>query len=107
MDRATLTARVKDFMVAVQAQTDRYTANNFPSLKPDRITVENWNAPKYIRVLRVGDSTGSVHCFIDATNGDILKAAGYNKPAKHARGNIFAADLGMSCMDPYGPKYLR
>jgi len=30
----------------------------------------------------------SAFCFIDLTNGDILKAASWSAPAKHARGNI-------------------
>lgn len=31
--------------------------------------------------------------FIDLTNGDILKAAGWKTPAKHARGNIRKGDV--------------
>lgn len=34
----------------------------------------------------------SVYCFIALNNGDILKAAGWNAPAKGARGNIFNDD---------------
>lgn len=58
---------------------------------------------KYVKVI----SGHSVHTFIDMTNGDILKPAGYNKPAKHSRGSIFAVDFGKSCMTPHGPNYLR
>ncbi len=99
--------RVDQFIAAVQAKTDAYTAANFKNLTPDTIGMTNPWGKRYIRITRNSTSSGSVHCFIDRTNGDILKADGYTKPAKHARGNIFADDLGMSCMDPYGPKYLR
>ena len=41
--------------------------------------------------------------FIDMTNGDILKAASWKAPAKHARGNIYNAEYDLT---PYGPPYL-
>jgi hypothetical protein len=47
------------------------------------------------------------HVFVDRTNGDVLKCESWKKPAKHARGNIFAADNGLSKMGPYGAEYLR
>lgn len=61
---------------------------------------------RYIRIVR-NDCGRSVHCFIDTTNGDVLKAAGWKAPAKHARGNIFNQDNGLGCMGPYGAAYLR
>ena len=30
----------------------------------------------------------SVHCFVDVKNGNVYKAASYNKPAKHVRYNL-------------------
>ena len=50
---------------------------------------------------------GSVHCFVDRQNGDVLKAASWNAPAKHARGNIFDEKNGLGWMGEYGPAYLR
>lgn len=100
--------RIPVFVAAVQAKTDEYTTRNFPNSKPDVISAPfPWGA-KYIRIVRadVHGTSRSVHCFIDRSNGDILKAAGWKAPAKHARGNIFANDVGMSCMEAYGPKYL-
>jgi len=47
-----------------------------------------------------------VWAFIDKTNGDILKPASFNAPAKHARGNIFDKNTWKS-ITPYGPAYLR
>ena len=49
----------------------------------------------------------SVHSFIDRTNGDVLKAETWKAPAKHARGNIYDADFGLSRVSAYGPEYLR
>lgn len=58
---------------------------------------------RYVKVIR----ENSVHCFVDLTNGDVLKAASFKMPAKHARGNIFNDDHGVGAMSPYGANYLR
>ena len=55
---------------------------------------------KYIKIER----GSSVFCFIDAKTGDVLKAASWNAPAKHARGNIF--EVGKEGVDKYGAHYL-
>jgi hypothetical protein len=47
---------------------------------------------RYIRLVQyhnVETLTGAyVHAFVDKTNGDLLKAAGWKAPAKGARGNL-------------------
>lgn len=53
------------------------------------------------------ERAGRIYAFVDTTNGDVLKPATWRAPAKHARGNIFAADNGLGCMDHFGPSYLR
>ena len=58
---------------------------------------------KYIRVV----CGGSVHCFVNLENGDVLKAASWSAPAKIARGNIFDDNNGLGSMGEYGPAYLR
>lgn len=58
---------------------------------------------RYMKVVR----DTSVHCFVDIQNGDVLKAASWNAPAKHARGNIFDDNNGLGSMGDYGPAYLR
>jgi len=39
--------------------------------------------------------------------GDIFKPDGWKAPAKHARGNIFNEDHGLSCAGPHGIAYLK
>lgn len=56
---------------------------------------------RYLKVVR----GGSVHCFVDTTNGDVLKAAGWNAPAKGVRGNLFDNNNGLGRMGEYGPAY--
>lgn len=59
---------------------------------------------KYIKIAQEGSG---VWCFVNSENGDVLKAAGWNAPAKHARGNIFDESNGMKHIGPHGPAYLR
>lgn len=58
---------------------------------------------KYAKVVRGG---GGVYCFVDRKTGDVLKAASWKAPAKHARGSIYAADP-LAGVGPYGAAYLR
>lgn len=72
-----------------------------------RDTFDATDGVRYIRVIRQGVGSRSVHCFVDKTNGDVLKAASWKTPAKHARGNVFDAANGLGSMGEYGPAYLR
>lgn len=58
---------------------------------------------KYARVVA---ERGGVYCFVARENGDILKAANWKAPAKHARGNIYDADP-LAGVGEYGAVYLR
>lgn len=49
---------------------------------------------------------GSAFCFLDKSNGDILKTASFASPAKGARGNIRQPWWG-TAITPYGAAYLR
>jgi hypothetical protein len=83
------------WLSVVEGETKAYFARSFPSLSVPTFTLET--GQRYIRVVvsRGGDSGRSVHSFIDKTNGDILKAASWKAPAKHARGNIFSDIQGL------------
>ena len=89
------------FLAAAQGISDSYMKTNFPKLERPNL---DWSEGKrYIKVFR----EDSVHCFVDKTNGNILKAASWKAPAKHARGNIHEYDNGAHCMSAYGTIYLR
>ena len=49
----------------------------------------------------------SIHSFVDMVMGSVLKPAGCNKPAKHARGNVFDDCNGLAGMTHHGPYYLK
>lgn len=62
---------------------------------------------RYARII-LNYGTGlhrSVHSFVDLETGDILKADGWERPAKGARGNIFRLDDGG--FNKYGVDYRR
>jgi len=54
---------------------------------------------------RPDNPSHSVYGFIDKTNGNILKAESWRKPAKHSRGNIYEDDR-MQFIGVYGPYYM-
>jgi hypothetical protein len=80
---------------------DDYMTRNFPNNPKNAITFTTGN--RFMKVLR----GHSVHAFVDRVNGDVLKPASWNAPAKGARGNIFAVDNGLTNIGEYGPKYSR
>ena len=84
-----------------------YSNPNFSYVGMMLPVLEMYDGRRYIRVDKVHSDRRSVYAFIDKTNGDILRAAGYKKPAKHARGNIFDQWNGTSMIEPYGIMYLQ
>jgi hypothetical protein len=62
---------------------------------------------RYARIVRKrGELSCSAYGFVDLENGDLLKAASWKAPAKHARGSVFNANPLDGC-GPYGMDYLR
>ena len=80
----------------------------FPSLEPKQLTYKKGR--KFVKIL---DGT-SVWGFVSMEQcvhkgslvcvGDLLKAEGFNAPAKHSRGNIFD---GTAKYTMFGPAYLK
>lgn len=104
------------FVDLVQHRTAKHFAEHLENLEPPTYTV--MSGRKYDRIVKE-DGTGSrsVYCFVrkagseDTTakgtqRGDILKAAGWSGPAKHARGNIFNDDP-LEGTTRYGAQYMR
>lgn len=69
------------------------------------VNFETTDGPRYVKVIRLDQR--SVHCFVEKSTGNVLKADGWTKPAKHARGNIYDQNNGLDSMGPYGAAYLR
>lgn len=68
---------------------------------PETLSIDP-KGKKYIRIVR---SDNSVHCFIDKSNGNVLKAATWRAPAPHARGSIYT--IGKEGVSAYGAHYLK
>jgi len=93
------------WLAGAQAKIEANNKAHFPTLEVPKLTLERGR--RYIRVVRNESHSRSVFAFIDATNGDVLKAEGWKKPALHARGNIGDPSHGLGRVGPYGPEYLR
>jgi hypothetical protein len=97
--RQLIAARISEFLAALNAKSEYGT---FEGKTPAEVYVV-----RYVRVAQVTGGQRRAYAFIDITNGDILKPASWKSPAKHARGNIFAADLGLSCCGRYSVAYMN
>ena len=62
---------------------------------------------KYISIIALTGNQKMQWGFVDMETGNILKAASWKSPAKHARGNIFDKDGGMKFINWTGPMYLE
>lgn len=63
---------------------------------------------KYAKIITEDMGQKSVSAFVNLENGDILMAASWAKPAKHARGNVHSEQRGMESVDNQGYiKYLK
>jgi hypothetical protein len=101
-----LLQRLNQFLRLATRLRTAHTQTHYPSLTPDP-PLEMMNGQRYVRVVAGSRGSRSVYCFIDKTNGDVLKAEGWKKPAKHKRSNLFDDDYGLSGVGPYGAKYLK
>jgi hypothetical protein len=69
-------------------------------------TLATMTGKKNVRIVRQGQVSRSAWAFVDISNGDILKAASWATPAKHARANIYKPETWVN-VSSYGPCYLR
>lgn len=78
-------AGLENYLKAVRTRLAKYW-ESFPNLPLPKIEVHPGR--RYDKIVQTGSQT-HVHSFVDKTNGNILKAATWRAPAKHARGNIY------------------
>lgn len=98
-------SKLASFKASVEDLIEAYNKkNDYKRQFGSKVVSED--AQKYTKVF-VQEPQGNkkIYCFIDRSNGDILKPATYTTPAKGARGNIFDEHNGMKRMGPYGPEY--
>lgn len=99
-------AQIDAFLAGVAKIHGDYMARNFSNLSPEQFSVEVGG--RYARIVRAGPAQRSVHCFIDLTNGNVLKAASWKAPEKkNPRGNLNDARQGLGQVTEYGVRYLR
>jgi hypothetical protein len=115
IDHTEFAAKFQTWVDGCNAIREAYFSKHYPSLHArTRYALEQEHGKRYIRIVdteynrETGEKhSGSVYAFIDATNGDVLKAASYKTPAKQSRGNIFDEHNGLKAMGPHGTAYLR
>lgn len=101
MDQRAIETETIRWMRDVQNIINNSRIGNHANLSKPVISMTK--GKKYIKILR----DTSAYAFISYENGDIFKAASWKAPAKHPRGNIFAEDKGMGCVELYGIHSLR
>ena len=99
MDQVKFREALFSFIRGCQYIHSNHMRRHYPNVAADVISERP--GKKYVRIVRARvDGTGSsVHCFVDMTNGDVLMAASWRAPAKHARGNIFDEHNGLGAMN--------
>ena len=105
---------MQGYLSGIKAMNDKHVAQNGGhwAYKKHYSTQEG---KKYVKVIAHSagsdgkplDHSGSVHSFIDKTNGNILKPNSWKAPHPIARGNIGDSDHGMKGMGNNGPAYLK
>lgn len=88
--------------VVNQAQADYWKRMEYTHSAAPSITYA-----KGIKFAKFVIDSGSVFAFVDLSNGDILKPASWQKPAKHARGNIYSPTNGAEALNGHHIRYLK
>lgn len=99
--------KLESFFNGVVKICEDHMAQEFPNNPKEGKRINK--GKRYAKIINLNSEgkDSSVFCFVDMTNGNVLKAAGWSAPAKHARDNIFNEDNGLKCVNPYGVAYLR
>ena len=84
-----------------------YHAQRIEQIKTEGVDEEFYleTGRKYYKLIHRSGKSRSVHCFINKTNGDVLKSASWNAPAKGVRYNLLddnSRELCYSNCDAFG-----
>ena len=88
---------------------DTWSCRSHYKSEPKRVSITVKLGRKFIKIIRDTSVWGFVakadgtHMGVPMKTGDVLKAASYNAPAKHTRGNIF--DNNQNYFRWTGPDY--
>ncbi len=94
------------FLAWARQVVEAYYKKNFPKSTVPTLDIDD--GKRYVRIWKSdGPSSRSAWGFIDKTNGNILKADGWKRPAPQKRGNIFERENWSKWVSPYGPAYLK
>ena len=101
-------AALATFVEHCQGMINDHYEQDLPNLVADVLSIDP-RGKKYARIV-VSSAPGhgssrSVYCFVNKENGDVLKAAGWKAPAKHARGTIYGPPEGYG-VTVYGGQYI-
>lgn len=109
---AVTTFELAAFVIAISNKVLDTQMDKFPNCSANWYIIDVEVGVKYARLVQAGtngNDSRSAYAFIDLTNGDILKTAGWKAPAKHARGNIRIGDASNwfnGALTVYGARYL-
>jgi len=92
-------AALQTFVDTTQARLNAEYAENFKWVTPPVLSVERGRVN--VRIVSSTVGSRSVFCFIRIADGAVLKAEGWKKPAKHARGSIYV-NAGQDAIGTYG-----
>ena len=101
---------VAKFIDDVNECISTYYEKNFPNLSKKLKPVEVIIGKRYIKIVHDNSVWGFISRYEGYLKnsyvrpGDLLKAASWNSPAAHSRGNIVD---GTAKYGPYGPAYLK
>lgn len=110
-DIETPSSQFEQWLVELNEELEAQHKEQFPTLEWEPLCYTKGR--KYAKIISGVAGSRSVWGFVAMQDvntknksfkeGDLLKAAGWNSPAKHARGNIFE---GNARYTKYGPEYL-
>jgi hypothetical protein len=107
--RDEIEARMQVFVSTIQQKINEHFAATYEHVNAPEIYITA--GTRFFKVCKrdhPNEKSGSVYCFVERETGAIYKAAGWNMPAKHARGNIFDDGCGWgSAVGVNGAVYLR